>query len=156
MMGTVFPYRAAQVSCTDIQYQEVFLQGVVLYVDAFNRRDSDAIADLIHEDGLVDIFGVGENRGRKTTRDDSLRQWATDPLPQRAAAGEFDGASVVFVFAPADDGVELLHRMDRLTWVEERIQLLKTYFYTPEVLALAGRVLGIPAARHAFTLATIT
>ncbi len=98
----------------------------------------------------------GENRGRETTRDDSLRQWAADLLPQRAEAGELAGMPVVFVFAPDEHGAEQLHRIDRQIWVDGRIQLSRTYFYTPQVLALAGTALGIPAAAHAFTLSTIT
>jgi RNA polymerase sigma-70 factor (ECF subfamily) len=129
---------------------------VAQYVDAFNRRDVDAIAALMHEDGVVDIVGVGENRGRRTIRKDSLSQWAVDPLPQRAEAGEFAGVPVVFVFAAGDDGVERLHRIDRQIWVDGYIRLWRTYFYTPEVLALAAAALGVPAARHPFALSTIT
>ncbi len=129
---------------------------VAQYVDAFNRRDVDAIAALMYEDAVVDIVGVGENRGRRTIREDSLSQWAVDPLPQRAEAGEFAGVPVVFVFAAGDDGVERLHRIDRQIWIDGYIRLWKTYFYTPEVLALAAAALGIPAARHPFTLSTIT
>jgi RNA polymerase sigma-70 factor (ECF subfamily) len=129
---------------------------VARYVDAFNRRDIDAIAAMLHEHAVVDIVAVGENRGRKTTRADSLPQWAADPLPQRAEAGEFAGERVVFVFAPAADGTEQLHRIDRQNWVDGQIQLSRTYFYTPEILALAGAALGVPAAKNPFTLASIT
>jgi RNA polymerase sigma factor (sigma-70 family) len=128
---------------------------VAQYIDAFNRRDIDALAALLHDDGVVDVVAVGENRGRAFTRGDSLAQWAVDPLPQRAEAGEFGGEQVVFVFAPAD-GVEQLHRIDRHTWTDGRIRLWRTYFYTPEVLALAGAALGMPAARHTFLLSAIT
>ena len=126
------------------------------YIDAFNRRDIDAIAAMIHDDGVVDIVGVGEDRGRKQVRADSLPQWRVDPLPQRAEAGEFAGAAVVLVFAPREDGTECLHRIDRQFWIEGRMILSRTYFYTPELLALAGDALGMPAAQHTFALATMT
>ena len=129
---------------------------VAQYVDAFNRRDVDAIAALIHEDGVVDIVGVGEDRGRKQVLADSLPQWRVDPLPQRAEPGEFAGAPVVLVFAPRTDGTECLHRIDRQFWIDDRMILSRTYFYTPELLALAGEALGVPAARHAFTLTAMT
>jgi len=129
---------------------------VASYVDAFNRRDIDALAALMHEDGVVDIVGVGENRGRKQVRADSLPQWLVDPLPQRAEAGEFAGAPVVFVFAPDEHGAEQLHRIDRQTWIEGRKILSRTYFYTPEILAMAGDALRMPAARHTFKLAEMT
>lgn len=118
------------------------------YIAAFNRRDPDAIAALLSEDCVVDIVGVGENRGRAFAREDALRQWAADPLPQRAEAGVFAGASVVFVFAPDSGGMEQLHRIDQLLVQDAHVLSLRTYFYTPELLALAGAALGIPAARH--------
>jgi len=118
------------------------------YIDAFNRRDPDAIAALLSDDCVVDIVGVGENRGRAFAREDGLRQWAADQLPQRAEAGEFADAHVVLVFAPGDGGEERLHRIDRLTVADGEVLRLRTYFYTPELLAVAGEALGSRAARH--------
>jgi RNA polymerase sigma-70 factor (ECF subfamily) len=129
---------------------------VARYLDAFNRRDIDAIAALMHDDAVVDIVGVGEDRGRKQIRADGLSQWKVDPLPQRAETGEFAGVPVVFVFAPAEDGGERLHRIDRQTWIDGRMILSRTYFYTPEILAMVGDALGMRAERHTFRLATMT
>lgn len=121
---------------------------IARYIDAFNRRDPDAIASLLNEDCVVDIVGVGENRGRAMAREDGLRQWAADPLPQRAQWGEFAGAEVVLVFAPAGSPEERLHRIDRLEVADGGVQTMRTYFYTPELLAMAGQALGMPAAQH--------
>jgi len=121
---------------------------VARFIDAFNRRDIETIAALYAVDGTADIVGVGVLRGRSTIHDDALSQWKADPRPQRAEAGEFAGEGVVFVFEPADDGAERLHRVDRYRERDGVLQSTRTYYYTREVVAEAGAALGLAYATH--------
>ena len=118
------------------------------FIDAFNRRDIDAIASLYAADGTSDIVGIGVLHGRETIHDDALSQWKIDPRPQRAEAGEFGGEDVVFVFEPADGGDERLHRIDRYCLRDGVLQSTRTYYYTREVIAEAGAALGSAYATH--------
>jgi RNA polymerase sigma factor (sigma-70 family) len=122
---------------------------VARLIDAFNRRDIEAIAGLFATDGVADIVGIGELHGRSIIHDDALSQWKVDPMPQRAEAGEFAGEPVIFVFAPGDDGAEQLHRVDRYRLRDGALQSMRTYYYTREILAEAAAALGIAYATHA-------
>ncbi|HTO59044.1 MAG TPA: RNA polymerase sigma factor, partial [Pseudomonadales bacterium] len=117
------------------------------FIDAFNRRDIEAIASLHAVDSSADIVGVGVLRGRAIIHDDALSQWQVDPRPQRAEAGEFAGEPVVFVFEPADGG-ERLHRLDRYGERDGALHWVRTYYYTRELIAEAGAALGIGYATH--------
>ena len=118
------------------------------FIDAFNRRDIETIAALYAADATADIVGVGILRGRTTIHDDALSQWKVDPRPQRAEAGEFAGANVVFVFEPVDGGGERLHRVDRYRARDAVLVATRTYYYTREVVAEAGAALGMAYAPH--------
>jgi RNA polymerase sigma-70 factor (ECF subfamily) len=52
------------------------------FIDAFDRRDIDALAALFAVDGVADIVGIGELRGCAMIHDDALSQWAVDPIPR--------------------------------------------------------------------------
>jgi RNA polymerase sigma factor (sigma-70 family) len=125
------------------------------FLDAFNRRDIDALAAMYAHDATADIVGIGELRGRTMIHADALSQWLVDPVPQRAEAGEFAGEPVVFVFAPGPRGTEQLHRVDRHQWVDGELRLSRTYFYTRELLAAAGAALRMDAAVHARVLSQV-
>jgi RNA polymerase sigma-70 factor (ECF subfamily) len=129
----------------------------VKYIDAFNRRDPDGIAALLHEDVCVEMFGVvGDLHGRTFTREDALRQWAADPRPQWAEAGEFAGKPVMFVFIHDAAGKERLHRISRFLVDDGQALRSWEYYMTPELLTVAATALGIEPDLHGYMFDELT
>lgn len=118
---------------------------VAAYLDAFNRRDPDAIAALLTEGAECDIVECGVEYGREAIRKYSLADWARDPRPQWAEYGELDGEPVVFVFFRTEQHERALGQLVRLTTAGDRITALRLYYFTPELIEYAARRLGVPA-----------
>ena len=121
------------------------------YIAAFDARDPDGIAALLHEDVTVEMFGVvGDLFGREFTRADALRQWADDPRPQWAEAGSFAGKPAFFVFTRSEGGSELLHRISRFEVDGGLARRTWEYYMTPELLTAAAEALGIAPDLHGY------
>lgn len=114
-------------------------------MDAFNRRDPDAIAALLTEGATCDIVECGVEYGREAIRIYSLADWASDPRPQWAEYGEPDGESVVRVFFRTEQHVRALGQLVRLTTVGDRITAKRLYYFTPELIQYAADRLNVPA-----------
>lgn len=116
------------------------------FVDAFNRRDPDAIVALLDEHATAEIVGMAEELGREAIRDQSLGETFASAHRERAELGRLDGVPVVLVYGQQADGAEALTWIIRLEVVGERICTMRTYYYTPEWIRHAGGLLGTAAA----------
>jgi len=121
---------------------------VARYVDAFNRRDPDAIAALLHEEAVTTIVGVAEEYGRETTRLASLSEWAADPNEQWVEPVRFDGREALFVFYRTATAPKALAWIITLDTVGSAIRAQREYFFTPELIRHAAAALGVPAVSH--------
>lgn len=115
------------------------------FVEAFNRRDADAIVALLDADASADIVHVAEELGRDVIRDQSLREGLANPLPQRAELGELAGEPVVLVHADVPGEGEALSWMIRLGVAGGKICTWRAYYFTPELIAYAAERLGARA-----------
>lgn len=120
-------------------------QVLASLVDAFNRRDTNAIVALLDENAASDIVGVAEEHGRQVMHDQSLREAMASPTPQRATIGSVAGEPAVLILAPAPDGSESLMWMIRVTTTDDRICTWRSYFFTPELIRHVADLLGVPA-----------
>jgi len=118
------------------------------YLDAFNARDADAVAALLHEDAVTTIVGSAEELGREVTRGASLAEWAADPNDQWAMAGRFDGRHVLFVFFRTAEHDRALAWMIELEIGDGGIHRQRQYYFCPELTAYAAASLGVPAVSH--------
>lgn len=117
---------------------------VAAYLDAFNRRDPDAIAALLTDGATCDIVECGVEYGKETIRKYSLEDWAKDPLPQWAEYGELDGRPVVYVYFRTDAHGRALGQLVTLETQGDRITAMRLYYFTPEIIRYAAARLGVP------------
>lgn len=120
------------------------------YIAAFDARDPDALAALLHEEAVTTIVGSAVALGRDTSRRNSLAEWVLEPLPQSAKAGVLDGRDVLLVFASDTRQRAMLHSVIALEIGEGAVLGQRTYYFTPELLELAAEALGMPAGTHGY------
>jgi RNA polymerase sigma factor (sigma-70 family) len=114
------------------------------YIEAFNRRDVDAIAALLDEGALVDIVGVTHECGRETIRKYSLEHTAQSTDYLRAEASMLWGEPVVLVYTRPEQKPEGLNWVIRIATNMESITSTREYYFCPDLLTLAGEELGLP------------
>jgi RNA polymerase sigma-70 factor (ECF subfamily) len=117
---------------------------VAAYLDAFNRRDPDAIAALLTDGATCDIVECGVEYGKAVIRKYSLTDWAKEPNVQWAEYGELDGAPVVFVYFRTEQHEKALGQLITLETADGQILGIGTYFFTPEIIRYAAAQLGVP------------
>jgi RNA polymerase sigma-70 factor (ECF subfamily) len=120
------------------------------YLEAFNRRDPDAIAALLHEHCMVDIVGEAEEHGRETSRQSSLAEWAADQAPQTAERAWLFGRDVVLVFTRTAEAPRVLSWLIELRGSSDCILGQRQYYFCPELIAHAARALGVPYVGHGY------
>jgi RNA polymerase sigma-70 factor (ECF subfamily) len=120
------------------------------YLDAFNRRDPDAIAALLDEHCVIDIVGEAEERGRGMSRQSSLAEWAADPAPQIAERAWLFGRETVLVFTRTAEAPRVLSWLITLAGTSDRILGQRQYYFCPELIAHAARALGVPFVAHGY------
>lgn len=118
------------------------------YVAAFDARDPDAIAALLHEEAVTTVVGTAEELGREMSRSGSLAEWAEEPAEQWAKPGTLDGREVLFIFTTGEGRQEALYSMIELKAAGEAVMEQKIYYFSPELLDYAAEALGVPAHTH--------
>lgn len=121
---------------------------VARYVEAFNRRDADAIAALLHAEAVTTIVGVASEYGRATTRQGSLAEWAADPNEQWVEPMHFAGREALFVFYRTAQAARALAWIIALQDDGTAIQAQHEYYFTPELIRHAADALGVPSITH--------
>lgn len=122
------------------------------YVDAFNRRDVDALVALFAADAENDIVGVAEERGVGVMRQNSLGEWLADPTPTRAEVRAVAGEPVIVVLQSVEEGVEAVAWLLRLEG-DAVIRRQRLYCFCPELLHEAGAELRRPVRSRGYTYA---
>lgn len=120
---------------------------VARFLEAFNRRDPEALLALLHEDVTVDIVGAGVDVGREVARRSAVGSWASGTDPQRVRPGRVAGEPVLVVESLEGETPALLSLM-RLVWAEGRVVRWENYYFCPELLAWAAAELGLPFRRQ--------
>jgi RNA polymerase sigma factor (sigma-70 family) len=114
------------------------------YLEAFNRRDPQAIAALLDEQACVDIVHIAQEHGREYIEKYSLAEWAKDPHRMRAECHLLWGRPVVAVMTDAPEG-EALYDLICLDVEQGRIVRKQDYYFCQDLLMAAAKELGIPA-----------
>lgn len=144
--GAAPPRPASEIAADDTPSPAL----VARYLDAFNRRDPDAVAALLDERCVIDIVGEAEERGRAMSRQSSLAEWAADPAPQTAERAWLFGREVVLVFTSTAEAPRVLSWLITLRGTSDRILGQRQYYFCPELIAHAARALGVPYVVHGY------
>lgn len=120
------------------------------YLEAFNNRDPEALAALLHTDATVEVVGDWEEHGLETAKKFSLEEWGKDKRPQWAEFGYLEGQLAVFTYFKTPECPKALYELITLEIAENRIVHKKWYFFSPELVAYAAEGLGVPAVSHGY------
>lgn len=144
--------RRERTSPTDAQSTRMPAPPAVVsaYLDAFNRRDPEALAALFDPEATNYIVGDWEERGVETMKQYSLAFWKAEPQPERAEYRHLLGRDVVVVTTRLPDGSPALWSVIELELGADRVLGHRWYFFCPEFLEHAAAQLGMPAVNHGY------
>ncbi|WP_152655657.1 sigma-70 family RNA polymerase sigma factor [Oceanobacillus sp. CFH 90083] len=109
------------------------------FVDAFNRRDPDAMAALLDEHAYHDIIHVGQEYGRETIRKYSITDDFKDPTihQQHAEFRMLWDRPVMAVFIKQDAELQL-HDIIYLETEQDKIIYFRHYYFCTDFLTAAA------------------
>lgn len=115
------------------------------FIDAFNRRDPDAMVALLDENATWDGVHVGQEYGREVSKQWSIADDFKDPDidRQRAEFSMLWGRPVVLMLLETETGPQL-NDIVYLDTEEDKITFRKHYYFCFDLLSEAAVELGIP------------
>ncbi|MRG85645.1 sigma-70 family RNA polymerase sigma factor [Salinibacillus xinjiangensis] len=119
------------------------------YLDAFNRREPDAIAQLLDNEAENDIVNTSFEYGKETIRKHSLEGWARDPMPMVASYIELWGKPIVVVKTKVD-GVEHVYDLIELQIVDDKITQKRDFYFCQDLLDEAAKELDLPVHKNGY------
>jgi RNA polymerase sigma factor (sigma-70 family) len=122
---------------------------VEAYLDAFNRRDPDAIASLLDENAVNDIVHTSFEYGKKTIREHSLEGWAQDPMPMTATYQLLWGRPVVVVMTNLN-GKQAVYSLIELEIDAGVIVNKRTYYFCQDLLEAVADELQLQVHRNGY------
>jgi RNA polymerase sigma factor (sigma-70 family) len=124
---------------------------ITRFMDAFNRRDINAIAALLDEGATADIVGVAEEYGRETILKYSMADsFAGEPYSAELAV--ISGREVLCFFFRTAAHERALGWVMEVSTSGEKVTGMKGYWFTPEFLEAAAAELGVPAYTHGYVV----
>lgn len=119
------------------------------YLDAFNRRDVDALTALFADGAVNEIVGSADEIGVEVMRRHSLAEWLAEPHPHRAERREIFGREVLLVFEDSGAGEALVWMIAPL--VEDGlVRSQRIYCFCPELLAAVAAEAGVPVRTRGY------
>ncbi|WP_168413075.1 sigma-70 family RNA polymerase sigma factor [Bacillus salacetis] len=119
------------------------------YLDAFNRRDPDAIAALLDDNAVNDIVHTSFEYGKDTIRNHSLEGWANDPMPMKAVYQLLWGRPAVVVMTKKD-GKDAVYSLIELELDAGVIVKKRTYYFCQDLLEAVGEELHLPVHTNGY------
>jgi RNA polymerase sigma-70 factor (ECF subfamily) len=101
-----------------------------LYVDRFNRRDWDAVRDLISADARLNVFDRFAGKVTDVPYFANYERW---PRPWKLAVGELDGEPAVLILTRGADAWTPYSTI-RFDVIGERIRHIMDYIHCPWVI----------------------
>lgn len=115
------------------------------YLDAFNRRDLDALVALLQPDAISDILGVFVEHGREAIKRGSLAAWAKDEHQQAVRYGVLEGRPAFFVFLKSPAGDDALGWLIALDTIDGKVAGIRDYYYCSDFVRYTAAALGVSA-----------
>ncbi|NQD64369.1 sigma-70 family RNA polymerase sigma factor [Bacillus haikouensis] len=122
---------------------------VEAYLDAFNRRDPDAIAEMLDENAVNDIVHTSFEYGKDTIRNHSLAGWANDPMPMKAVYQMLWGKPAIVVMTEKD-GNEAVYSLIELEFDTGAIVKKRTYYFCQDLLEAVAGELQVPVHENGY------
>jgi hypothetical protein len=122
---------------------------VEAYLDAFNRRDPDAIAEMLDENAVNDIVHTSFEYGKDTIRNHSLAGWANDPMPMKAVYQMLWGKPAIVVMTEKD-GNEAVYSLIELEFDTGVIVKKRTYYFCQDLLEAVAEELQVPVHENGY------
>lgn len=121
------------------------------FIEAFNRRDPDAMAALFSENAYNDIVHVGQEFGRETIRNYSIRDTMLDPTItlQTAHYHTLLGKPVIVMILETESG-QYLSEMIYVETEDDKIVYKQDYYFCLDLLAEAATELNISVAERTY------
>lgn len=115
------------------------------FIEAFNRRDPDAMVDLLNENAVWDGVNVGQEYGRDVSKQWSIADDFKDPDidRQRAEFSVLWGRPVVVMVTDTNSGSQL----NDIVYLETeagKITVRRHYYFCLDFLSDAAVALGLP------------
>ncbi|SES67739.1 RNA polymerase sigma-70 factor, ECF subfamily [Oceanobacillus limi] len=120
------------------------------YIKAFNERDADKIAGLLHEGAEMEIVGVTKEFGRETIRKYSLTDWERDPANLHASFEMLRGIPSILVYEKREGQQDGLSTIHQIRTSEEQILYIKDFYFCPELLDHFGNNLQVPSFSNGY------
>ncbi|MET3698642.1 RNA polymerase sigma-70 factor [Bacillus oleivorans] len=99
------------------------------YMEAFNQRNPDKIAELLTEQATMDIVGVSQEYGKDIIRKSSLADWSKDPAVMSGDWILIDGSPVFVVWTDA----HALNTIIRIETSDDKITKIHDYYFSQEL-----------------------
>lgn len=133
------------------EQESVSANGPVIqaYIDAFNRRDPNAIAGLLDENAINDIVHTSFEYGKETIRNHSLEGWAKDPMPMKAVYQQLWGKPAVVVMTKKD-GKDAVYSLIEFELDDGLIVSKRTYYFCPDLLEAVAEELKVPVHKNGY------
>ncbi len=126
------------------------------YIEAFNRRDPDALIALMEEEMINEIVGDWEEHGVEAMKKASLYHWTLDRDKQWVEYGTLFGRPVLFGFRTTAEYPKALSEIIALDIVDDRVVAQRWYFFSPELVEHAAQLLGVPAKTWGYSFDLLT
>ncbi|MEE8272154.1 MAG: sigma-70 family RNA polymerase sigma factor [Alphaproteobacteria bacterium] len=107
------------------------------YVERFNRRDWEAVRDLIRADARLEVIGAAEASGHAFIRSTYFGNYERLSVPWRMSVGTVDGERVV-VCAELIDGTWTPRSAIRMVVTDGAIARIRDYFHVEYLFADAS------------------
>lgn len=126
---------------------------VQAFIEAFNRRDPDAMAALLADHAYNDIVHVGQEYGRETIRTYSIRDTMQNPTIhlQTAHYHTLLGKPVVVFLVETESGPQL-NDMCYMETEDSKIVYIKDFYFCKQLLTEAAQELNISVAQLTYDI----
>ncbi len=126
------------------------------YIEAFNKRDPDALVRLMKEEAVNEIVGDWEEHGVEAMKKASLYYWTLEKDKTWVEYGTLFGRPVLFGFRTTTEHSKALSEIIALDVVDDRVVSQRWYFFSPELIEYAAKLLGVPAKTWGYSFDLLT
>jgi len=126
------------------------------YMEAFNKRDPDALVRLMKEEAVNEIVGDWEEHGVEAMKKASLYYWTLEKDKTWVEYGTLFGRPVLFGFRTTTEYSKALSEIIALDIVDDRVVAQRWYFFSPELIEYAAKLLGVPAKTWGYSFDLLT
>lgn len=150
----------AKLEHTDIRRTRVGMKPplpvIEQYIDAFNKRDPDALVALMKAEAINEIVGDWEEHGVEEMKKSSLYYWTQEKEKTWVEYGTLFGRPVLFGFRKTDEHEKALSEILSLEVADDRVVSQRWYFFCPELIEYTAKLLGVPAKTWGYSFDLLT